>query len=84
MSEDDDFWREQLAKAKTELLEVEETLAGYADSVQSSSIDTGQTRVSKSKLELASLVRRQSYLEEKISRLQLRLNGGGSVVVARY
>lgn len=84
MSEDDDFWREQLAKAKVELLEVEETLSGYADSVQSSSIDTGQTRVSKSKFELASLVRRQSYLEEKISRLQLRLNGGGSVVVARY
>lgn len=81
---DDDFWRAQLEKAKAELLEVEETLAAYADSVQSSSMDTGQTRVAKSKFELASVVNRQRYLEEKISRLQLRVNGGGGVVVVRY
>ena len=66
------FWEDRLEAAKAELIQLDETLASYANGVQSSSLDTGQTRVTKSKFEIASMVSRQKYLLSLISTLEVR------------
>lgn len=73
-----EYWESRLAKAKAMLDQVEATLETYSDSVQSVSMDTGQTRVAKSKFELASLTKQRDSLLNEISVLEVRCGQGGT------
>lgn len=74
----DTFWIERLEATKLRLIEVETTLSGLNDGVQTMSLDTSQSRVSKTRFEIASMTRIRDQLLNEISVLEVRIGRGGS------
>jgi len=74
-----DFWCEQLEKAKTQLVALDEAIAALEGGAFSYSLDTGQSRQSVTKQQVGSLYSQQKRLLARIAELEAKCFGQGAV-----
>lgn len=84
-SEDREWVEARITKTKTLIVAYEDALLALAGGAQMYSLDTGQTRQTVTKANVASMKSILTELEERLSMLQGRLNGTNTIhVVPRF
>jgi Mg2+ and Co2+ transporter CorA len=76
------FLQDRIAATKAQIIAYEDAAAALASgNIQSYTIDTGQTRQTVTRLDLADIQKTIDSLYNRLSTLQARLSGSGTVIV---
>lgn len=76
---DRDFIQARIDATKAQIIAYEDAATALASGVQSYTLDTGQSRQTVTKLDLAALQRTIDSLYNRCATLEARLNGSGTV-----
>lgn len=74
------FIQARIAATKAQIIAYEAAALALGAGVQSYTLDTGQTRQTVTKLDLIGIQTTIDSLYNRCSTLELRLNGGGSII----
>lgn len=78
---DAEFCQERIAATKAQIVAYEDAVLALADtSIQSYTLDTGQSRQVVTRYDIASMQKTIDSLYNRLVTLQARCNGGGSVI----
>lgn len=80
MADDLAFLDERIDRTKTMIIAYEDAITALAGGAQSYSLDTGQTRQSVTRAQLAELTSTLEQLENRLASLNARRNGGSIYV----
>jgi len=73
------FIQDRITATKAQIIAYEDAATALASGVQSYTLDTGQSRQTVTKLDLAALQRTIDSLYNRCATLEARLNGSGTV-----
>ena len=72
------YWTDRIVTVKAQIAELDAAISALSDGVQSYTLDTGASRVVKTRVDISSMSRTRDSLLNELSVLEVRVYGSGS------